>query len=67
MENSSIASVFKTGIPLEKREVTFITGTGKRKEALTSTLPLLKGNNIVGVCEISKDITGLQSIQRTNY
>lgn len=64
MENSSIASVFKTGIPLEKREVTFITGTGKRKEALTSTLPLLKGNNIVGVCEISKDITGLSNLSK---
>lgn len=62
MKNSLIANVFETGDPIEKREVTFITNTGKRKEALTSTLPLYKEDNIVGVCEISKDITGISNL-----
>lgn len=62
MENSTIVRAFRTKEPTIKAKATFISNNGKRKEYITSTLPLIIDGKLKYVCEISEDITGLSNM-----
>ncbi len=62
MDNSMIASVFKTGEPIINKIATFICNDGKRRVTLTSTLPVIRDGKVAFVFEIGEDITGLSNM-----
>ncbi|QHA91123.1 PAS domain-containing protein [Bacillus sp. N1-1] len=61
-QNSTVLNVFETGKPIKDRIQTFVTNKGERKTTVTSTYPINKNGNIIGVYEIFSDVSGLQSM-----
>ncbi|WP_085506151.1 sigma-54 interaction domain-containing protein [Thalassobacillus devorans] len=61
-ENSTIINAFHTKRPIKEKIQTFVTYRGERKTTVTSTYPIIRGEEVVGVFEVFSDISGLKDM-----
>ncbi|ADL08241.1 sigma-54 interaction domain-containing protein [Thermosediminibacter oceani] len=61
-ETSTLFRVLKTGEAIVDRVQTYFNYRGQRITTINTTLPLKKGNKIMGAVEIAKDITKLREM-----
>jgi len=62
LETSSIMQVLRTGSPVLNQQQTITTTTGKVITIDYSTYPLFRGGELVGACDISRDITKIKEL-----
>lgn len=61
-ESSTLLTVIRTGVPILKKEQTFINYKGEKITTINSSIPIKTRGKIVGAIEISKDITRVREL-----
>ena len=65
-ESSTLLRVLRTGIPEIAKQQTFTNYKGKTITTINSTYPITHGDEIIGACELSTDITRIKGNGRKN-
>lgn len=61
-ETSTMLTVIRTGVPILKKEQTFLNYKGKKITTINSSIPIKSRGRILGAIEISKDITQVREL-----
>ena len=61
-ESSTLLRVLRTGIPEIAKQQTFTNYKGKTITTINSTYPITHGDEIIGACELSTDITRIKEM-----
>lgn len=61
-ETSTLLTVIRTGLPIHKKEQTFVNYKGEKITTINSSIPIKSKGKIIGALEISKDITTVRQM-----
>jgi arginine utilization regulatory protein len=62
LETSSLMAVLASGKPILNQQQTIVSRTGKIVTILFSTFPLYRDGNLIGACDLSRDITKIKEL-----
>ncbi len=61
-ETSTLLTVIRTGVPIYKKEQTFLNYKGEKITTINSSIPIKSRGKILGALEISRDITTVRQM-----
>src|SRR5690554_1226407 len=61
-ETSTLLTVIRTGVPIYKKEQTFLNYKGEKITTINTSIPITSKGKILGALEISRDITTVREM-----